>query len=66
LRAVARKALAQKSGARGLRAILEHAMLDIMYEIPSRDDVEECVVNEEVIQQGTNPLLVFKQEAESA
>ncbi|MCS5638225.1 MAG: ATP-dependent Clp protease ATP-binding subunit ClpX [Myxococcota bacterium] len=66
LRAVARKALAQKSGARGLRAILESAMLDIMYEIPSRDDVEECVINEEVIQQGTNPLLVFKQEAESA
>ena len=66
LRAVARKALAQKSGARGLRAILESAMLEIMYEIPSRDDVEECVVNEEVIQQGTNPLLVFKREAESA
>jgi len=66
LRAVARKALAQKSGARGLRAILENAMLEIMYEIPSRDDVEECVINEEVIQQGTNPLLVFKQEAESA
>jgi len=66
LRAVARKALDQKSGARGLRAILENAMLEIMYEIPSRDDVEECVVNEEVIQQGTNPLLVFKQEAESA
>jgi len=66
LRAVARKALAQKSGARGLRAILENAMLEIMYEIPSRDDVEECVVNEEVIQQGTNPLLVFKREAESA
>ena len=66
LRAVARKALAQKSGARGLRAILETAMLEIMYEIPSRDDVEECVINEEVIQQGTNPLLVFKREAESA
>ena len=66
LRAVARKALDQKSGARGLRAILENAMLEIMYEIPSRDDVEECVINEEVIQQGTNPLLVFKQEAESA
>ena len=66
LRAVARKALAQKSGARGLRAILESAMLEIMYEIPSRDDVEECVVNEEVIQQGSKPLLVFKQEAESA
>jgi ATP-dependent Clp protease ATP-binding subunit ClpX len=66
LRAVAVKALGQKSGARGLRAILESAMLDMMYELPSRDDVEECVVNEEVISQGADPLLVFKREAESA
>ncbi|MCG8592647.1 MAG: ATP-dependent Clp protease ATP-binding subunit ClpX [Proteobacteria bacterium] len=66
LRAVARQALERKSGARGLRAILEAAMLDLMYDIPSRDDVEECVVNEEVIEQGAEPLLVVKQEAESA
>ncbi len=66
LAAVARRALKQKSGARGLRAILELAMLDMMYELPSRDDVEECVVNEEVIAQGADPLLVFKREAESA
>jgi len=66
LHAVARKALLQKSGARGLRAILEAAMLDMMYELPSRDDVEECMVNEEVIEQGSDPLLVFKREAESA
>ncbi|HEY8119842.1 MAG TPA: ATP-dependent Clp protease ATP-binding subunit ClpX [Myxococcota bacterium] len=66
LRAVARQALARKSGARGLRAILESAMLDVMYDIPSRDDVVECVVNEEVIEQGAEPLLVYKREAESA
>jgi ATP-dependent Clp protease ATP-binding subunit ClpX len=66
LRAVAREALTRKSGARGLRAILEHAMLDLMYEIPSRDDVEECVVNEDVIEHGADPLLVVKSEAESA
>jgi ATP-dependent Clp protease ATP-binding subunit ClpX len=68
LRAVARKALKRKSGARGLRSILENVMLDLMYEIPSRDDVEECVINEEVIEQGSNPLMVLKQEpaAESA
>jgi len=66
LRAVARKALAQKSGARGLRSILESAMLELMYELPSRDDVSECVVNEEVIEQAAEPLLVYKQEAESA
>ncbi|MAJ61188.1 MAG: ATP-dependent protease ATP-binding subunit ClpX [bacterium TMED88] len=66
LHAVAAKALNQRSGARGLRAILEGAMLDMMYELPSRDDVEECVVNEEVITQGAPPLLVYKSEAESA
>ena len=56
----------RKSGARGLRSILETVMLDLMYEIPSRDDVEECVINEEVIAQGIAPLMVLKQEAESA
>ncbi len=66
LGAVARKALKQKSGARGLRAILEIAMLDLMYELPSRDDVEECVVGEEVIEQGSEPVLGLKREAESA
>ncbi|CAG0960691.1 ATP-dependent Clp protease ATP-binding subunit ClpX [Myxococcaceae bacterium] len=66
LRAVARQALKRKSGARGLRAILEHTMLELMYDIPSRDDIEECVVSEEVIEGGQQPLLVFKREAESA
>ncbi len=66
LAAVARKAVKQKSGARGLRAILEHAMLDLMFELPSRDDVEECVVGEEVIEQGAKPVLGLKREAESA
>ncbi|MBW2421460.1 MAG: ATP-dependent Clp protease ATP-binding subunit ClpX [Deltaproteobacteria bacterium] len=66
LRAIAHEALERKSGARGLRAILEKSMLDLMYEIPSRDDVEECIVNEELIDQGAEPLLVFKREAESA
>ncbi|MBW2293270.1 MAG: ATP-dependent Clp protease ATP-binding subunit ClpX [Deltaproteobacteria bacterium] len=64
--AVAKEALARKSGARGLRAILENAMLNIMYEAPSRDDLAECIVNEDVIERGTDPLLVLKQEAESA
>jgi ATP-dependent Clp protease ATP-binding subunit ClpX len=66
LAAVARKALKQKSGARGLRAILENAMLDLMYELPSRNDVEECVIGEEVIEQGAKPVLGLKREAESA
>jgi len=66
LRAVSRQALSRKSGARGLRSILETVMLDLMYEVPSRDDVEECVISEEVIEQGAAPLLVYKREAESA
>jgi ATP-dependent Clp protease ATP-binding subunit ClpX len=64
LRAVARQAHNRKSGARGLRSILEGVMLDLMYDIPSRDDVEECVINEEVIEQGAKPLMVLKQEQE--
>jgi ATP-dependent Clp protease ATP-binding subunit ClpX len=40
-------------------------MLDLMYEIPSRSDVEECLINEEVIEQGSAPLLVLKQEPEA-
>ena len=66
LGAVARKALVQKSGARGLRAILERAMMDLMYELPSRSDVAECVVGVEVIEQGAEPVLGLKREAESA
>ena len=41
-------------------------MLDLMYDLPSRDDVEECIVNEDVIERGVEPILVLKQEAESA
>jgi ATP-dependent Clp protease ATP-binding subunit ClpX len=66
LEAMARQALARKSGARGLRAIMESIMLELMYDIPSRDDVEEVVVSEEVVEQGADPLLVLKHEAESA
>jgi ATP-dependent Clp protease ATP-binding subunit ClpX len=66
LQAMARQALARKSGARGLRAIMESIMLELMYDIPSRDDVEEVVVSEEVVEQGAEPILALKREAESA
>jgi ATP-dependent Clp protease ATP-binding subunit ClpX len=59
LSAIARKALKQKSGARGLRSILETTMLDIMYEIPSREDIGEVVISEEVILQGAEPMIVY-------
>ena len=66
LRAVAREAMERKSGARGLRAILENLMLDVMYEIPSISGVKECIVSEEVVAQGKQPILVYENEAELA
>ncbi len=65
LQAIARKALTHKAGARGLRAILENAMLDIMYEVPSETNVKEVVVNEDVILRREQPLLLYE-EAEPA
>ncbi len=65
LRAVARVALERKAGARGLRSILETVMLDIMFDVPSRSDVSEVVINEEAIVHGAEPLIVYDQ-AESA
>ena len=67
LAAVAREALTRLSGARGLRAILENAMLDVMYEIPSKSGIKEVIVNEEVILRHETPLIVYhKESAESA
>ena len=62
LTAVAKEALKRKSGARGLRAILENIMLDIMYEIPSKGNVRECVISEEVILKGEEPILLYEKE----
>jgi ATP-dependent Clp protease ATP-binding subunit ClpX len=64
LQAVARMSLERKAGARGLRAILESAMLDIMYDIPSRAGVKEIVVSEETILKKEPPLVVYAKEAE--
>ncbi len=58
LRAVAKKAIERKTGARGLRAILEDVMLDIMYDIPSRDDIGYCRITKDVIEKVCPPLLV--------
>jgi ATP-dependent Clp protease ATP-binding subunit ClpX len=66
LKAIAGKSLERKSGARGLRAIMEAAMLDIMYEIPSMNAVKECVINEEVIVSGEEPILLIEQSQEAA
>ena len=66
LAAIARQALKHKAGARGLRSILENAMLDIMYEIPSEDSVKEVIVNEEVILRKEKPIVVYEDDAKTA
>jgi ATP-dependent Clp protease ATP-binding subunit ClpX len=63
LQAVASDAIKRKSGARGLRAILECVMLDIMYDIPTMPGVRECVVGEEVIKKSECPLLLYENQA---
>lgn len=66
LAAIAKEAIKRNTGARGLRAILEAAMLDIMYEIPSQQHLREVVISEEVIYQRERPLLVYDQANGSA
>ena len=64
LRAVVKEAIGRKTGARGLRAILEESMLETMYVIPSEESVKEVVITEEVILNGSNPIMVFKTQEE--
>ena len=58
---IAKKAIERKTGARGLRSIFEKSMLDIMYEIPSRDDIEKCIITKETISENDNPKLVLRE-----
>ncbi len=64
LRAVAKEALKRKTGARGLRGVIEQSMLDIMYEIPSKPNVKECIIDEEVISSNGKPKLVYRTDKE--
>jgi len=66
LTAVAKKAVDRKSGARGLRAIIEKCMLEIMYELPSIEDVKECVISEEVVLNKEDPILLYEQKKKKA
>jgi ATP-dependent Clp protease ATP-binding subunit ClpX len=66
LKAIANLALQRKLGARGLRAILEEVMLDLMYDVPSEPDIKEVVISEDTIIRGEQPLIVFEHQAESA
>lgn len=62
LKRIAREAMKSKTGARGLRSILEHCMLDIMYELPSIPNLKECIINEDVVAKLAKPQLVFGDE----
>ncbi|WP_054029449.1 ATP-dependent Clp protease ATP-binding subunit ClpX [Desulfatitalea tepidiphila] len=66
LSAIADQAIKRKSGARGLRAILEGCMLDIMYEIPSIENVKECVIGEDVVLHKEDPILLYEQTKKQA
>ncbi|HXF74907.1 MAG TPA: ATP-dependent Clp protease ATP-binding subunit ClpX [Methylomirabilota bacterium] len=66
LRAIARDAMKRKSGARGLRAIMENIMLDIMYDMPSQPNIKEVVVSEDVVEKHEPPIVVYTKAAESA
>jgi len=66
LAAIAKRAIQRKTGARGLRAILEEVMLDVMYEIPSQKGVRECLINEDTILKKERPILIYEKQAASA
>ena len=66
LTAIARKALARKTGARGLRSILEHSLIDTMFELPTLDGVAKVVIDEHIVEEGAKPLLVYREKKASA
>ena len=66
LSAIAKKAIARKTGARGLRSILEGALMDVMYELPSMKNVQKVVIDESTLETGAKPLMVYKQSAADA
>ena len=66
LSAIAKKALARKTGARGLRSIMEQALMDTMFELPTLDGVQKVVLDEHTIEEHTKPLLVYREQKASA
>jgi len=66
LSAIARKALARKTGARGLRSIMEHSLIDTMFDLPTLDGVAKVVIDEHNIEDGAKPLLVYREQAKAS
>jgi ATP-dependent Clp protease ATP-binding subunit ClpX len=64
LQRIAEEALERKTGARGLRSILEDIMLDVMYDLPSKANVKECIISEDVVRRTQEPILVYESEAD--
>jgi ATP-dependent Clp protease ATP-binding subunit ClpX len=66
LQAIAKRALARKTGARGLRSIMEHALLNTMYELPNMENVEKVVIEESTIEENKGPLIVYREAIKKA
>ena len=66
LSAIARRALQRKTGARGLRSILEHVLIDTMFDLPTLDGVAKVVVDEHIVEEGAKPLLVYREQAKAS
>jgi len=66
LTAIAKKALARKTGARGLRSIMEHSLIDTMFDLPTLDGVAKVVIDDHIIEEGAKPLLVYREQKASA
>ncbi|MCM5679796.1 ATP-dependent Clp protease ATP-binding subunit ClpX [Schlegelella sp. S2-27] len=66
LASISRKALARKTGARGLRSIMEQALIDTMFDLPAMDGVQKVVVDEHTIEENTKPLLVYREQAKAS
>ncbi len=66
LRSIAKEAIRRKSGARGLRSIMENIMLDIMYDLPSHPEIQECIINEDVIVKKGEPLLLYRSQTQES
>ena len=66
LKAIARRAIERKTGARGLRSIMEQALIDTMFDLPSSQNVEKVVVDDSTIEDGKPPLLVYREAAKQA
>lgn len=63
LKAIAKKAIEQKTGARGLRAIMESVVMDLMYEIPSDELIQKCIITKDVVEKGNDPILEYSETA---